>query len=87
MSKEIKVIIENEHDLYERVQEYKQMFPETYTTPEQIREGLKRRVNEPKGLIFGISVSSEWKEKCYGIEVEQVTPETTTFRYLGIWKV
>ncbi len=87
MSKEINVVIENEHDLNERIQEYKKMFPETYTTPERIRAELKERVNDPKGLVFGLCVSPDWREKCFGFEVEQVTPDTTTFRYLGIWKI
>lgn len=83
---EIHFYIDNCHDLLEDIEKYKKFFPQTYTTIDGIKDVLKQRVNDPVGFVFGIDVSTEWQGKCFGFEVDKVTPETTFFKYLGIWK-
>ena len=80
------IIIENYQDLLIRIEEYKRMFPNSYTTVEEIKKQLASDEFRPVGEVFGISVSSEWSDKCYGFEVDRQTPTTCFYRYLGIWK-
>ena len=82
------VVIHNVHDLIERIEEYKRMFPESHTSMDMIKSILSDPKYEyaPPGLIFGVSVSPEWEDKCYGFEVEKQTPTTVYFRFLGMWK-
>lgn len=80
------VQIDNIIDLAEAVKDYKGMFPDTYTTMEQIKALLAEKEYEPMGCVFGVSVSSEWPDKCYGFEIDKIKGEITYVRYLGIWK-
>lgn len=80
------IFIDNSHDLLERIDEYKQMFPDTYTDFEAIRSRLEKEELCSPGHVFGIEVSSEWPDKCYGFELDRQTPQHAFFRYVGIWK-
>ena len=80
------VFIDNIHDLLEDIERYKQMFPASHTSFEQINEQLEAKDGEPVGSTFGISVADDWEDKCYGFESDKVTPQNTIFRYVGIWK-
>lgn len=65
---------------------YKQQFPDTFVPYAKIKELLQERVNDPVGSIFGLSVATDWEDKCYGFEVDRVTPKATVFIYCGTWK-
>ena len=80
------IIINNVHDLMDRIEEYRRMFPKTYTTFEEIKNCLEKNAEGPCGGVFGIEVSSEWEDRCYGFEVDRVTPKCTYFQFLGMWK-
>lgn len=80
------IYIENYHDLMEHVQEYQRKFPKSYTCLEEIKANLEREEMSAPGHIFGISVATEWPDKCFGFELEKQTSTTAYFRYLGIWK-
>jgi len=79
-------VIERFHDLIEDMEAYKRQFPETAVPYARIKESLEERVNDPVGSTFGLSIATDWEDKCYGFEVDRVTPETTVFRYCGTWK-
>lgn len=78
--------IDNGIDLINDIKEYEVMFPNTYTTLEDIETNLRKKANNPVGAIFGIEVSSEWPDKCYGFEIDRIIGNTTFIRYMGIWK-
>ena len=80
------IFIDGIHDLLEDIEYYKKMFPNSYTCYEQIKEDLEDKDGTPVGYTFGVSVSEEWQERCYGFETDRVTPENTSFKYLGLWK-
>ncbi len=69
-----------------RVAEYKEKFPNSYTSMDEIEKTLRERQYDPVGQVFGISVSAEWLDRCFGFEVDKVTPDSVYFQYLGIWK-
>lgn len=74
------------HDLNHDIERYKEMFPESYTSYDAVKERLQTRMDDPVGAKFGIEVSSEWQDKCFGFEVDKQTPRATHFVYLGTWK-
>ena len=80
------IFIDNIHDLLEDIDEYKRMFPDTYTDFDTIRQRLSKEEFGPPGMTLGIEVSSEWQEKCYGFELDRQTPQNAFFQYVGIWK-
>lgn len=80
------ILIDNCIDLAEHIEEYKRLFPDSYTDMKIIEKRLKERENEPCGCVFGIEVSTEWQDKCFGFEIDKVTPTTVYFRYMGVWK-
>lgn len=80
------IFIDNILDLERDIQSYKEMFPETYRDYDFIKNVAERHYNDPVGFVFGVEVSSAWQDKCYGFEVEKVTPEHTYIRYIGVWK-
>lgn len=82
----MEVFVDRIMDLLEDVEKYKIQFPSSFTSIRDIEASLKERVNDPVGRMFGIRVSDEWEDKCYGFEVDKVTPTCTVFRYVGIWK-
>ncbi|MBQ7462444.1 MAG: hypothetical protein IJS63_09370 [Bacteroidaceae bacterium] len=80
------IFIDNIQDLLRDIERYKQMFPTSYTTYEQLKMLLEDKDGEPVGSTFGFSVAGEYEDKCYGFESDMVTPTNTIFRYMGIWK-
>ena len=82
----MKFFVDRMMDLLEDVEEYKRLFSSSFTSIHDIEERLRESVNDPVGSMFGIQVSNEWEDKCYGFEVDKVTPTYTVFRYVGIWK-
>lgn len=80
------IFIDNIHDLLEDIKEYKTMFPNTYTSYDEIRRRLEKEEFGPPGLTLGIEVSSEWPDKCYGFEIDKQGPQNVIFLYVGIWK-
>ena len=62
------------------------MFPDSFTTYDEIRKNLKGRENDPVGSIFGVSVAGENLDKCYGFEIDKEDAQNTYIRYIGIWK-
>ena len=79
------VIINGLKELLSDMEYYKKMFPETYTTIESIKETLS---TDPYESEVGIEVSPEWEDKCYGFEIEKITPSGDVIcEYLGIMKV
>lgn len=80
------LFVNNLNDLLEDIERYKQMFPGSYTTYDNIRKKLGERKDEPMGSTFGFSVADEWPDKCYGFEVDKVNATQTYFHYLGTWK-
>lgn len=80
------IFIDRIHDLLEDIDRYKRQFPETHLSYEDIKEALKKRENDPVGAVFGINVATDWEDKCYGFEVDRVTPDSTIFLYSGTWK-
>ena len=78
--------IDNGIDLINDIKEYEAMFPNTYTTLEDIEANLIDKANNPVSGVFGIEVSSEWPDKCYGFEIDRIIGKTTFIKYMGIWK-
>lgn len=86
MKQERNMFIVHCHDLNQDIERYKEMFPDSYTSYDSVKERLQTRMDDPVGAKFGIEVSSEWQDKCFGFEVDKQTPRTTHFVYLGTWK-
>lgn len=80
------VFIDNIVNLHEDIAYYKRMFPDSFTTYDEIRKNLKGRENDPVGSIFGVSVAGENLDKCYGFEIDKEDAQNTYIRYIGIWK-
>lgn len=80
------VFVNNSATLFEDIERFKQQFPGSYTSCDDIKKALDKRENDPVGSIFGYSVSSEWLDKCYGFEIDKVDVKNTYIRYIGIWK-
>lgn len=73
-------------DLIRDIEYYASIFPESYIDYDSIKKRLDGKEDEPVGKVFGIEVSSEWKDKCYGFEVDSVRNGNTFIQYLGVWK-
>ncbi len=80
---ERKCYIDNLSELLNHIEEYKKMFPSTYTSLDTIKSNLKSY--EVDG-ICGISVSLAYPDKCYGFKAVRITPEMVVWNYEGIWK-
>lgn len=80
------VFVNNSATLFEDIKRFKQQFPGSYTTWDELKKALDGRADDPVGSIFGYSVSSEWLDKCYGFEIDKVDPQNTHILYLGTWK-
>lgn len=66
------------------IEAYKKMFPNTYTTREDIEKRLESMDNIDG--YFGIEVSSEWEDKCYGFGCARLNGDTYVIEYEGVWK-
>lgn len=64
------MFIVHAYDLNEDIERYKELFPESYTSYDAVKEKLRTRMDDPVGAKFGIEVSSEWQDKCFGFEVD-----------------
>ena len=80
------IFIDRIHDLLEDIERYTIQIPETHLSYGDIKKALEKRENDPVGVVFGINVATDWKDKCYGFEVDRVTPDSTIFLYSGTWK-
>lgn len=80
------IFIENIQDLDRDMQSYKEKFPKTYRNYSFIKDVAKKHYNDPVGVVFGVEISSEYQDECYGFEIEKVTPKHTYLRYIGVWK-
>lgn len=84
---ELTVNIINEDDLKTSIEEYKSMFPKSYTNFEKLKSKLISMYdNDNESSVFGIEVSPEWEDKCYGFKYVTNTPELT-YEFIGIMKV
>lgn len=74
----------NTDRLTKDIEVYKKMFPNTYTTLEDI----EKRLESMDGIdgYFGIEVSSEWEDKCYGFECTRLKGDMYVIEYEGVWK-
>lgn len=73
-------------ELCEQIVEYAKMFPDTYTTYDSIENTLQRICDEGRvGGVFGIQVSPEWEDRCYGFE-PYTQGEQVFFKFLGMMK-
>lgn len=85
------VLIDNCENLLNDIEEYREMFPKSYTTCKGIINNLE---TPRKDLIydgfnpgvFGISVADEWLDKCYTFEFIRKTDDVVLYRYLGLTK-
>ena len=78
--------IKNYKNLKMNIAYYRAMFPETYTTLEEIVAALNKDYRETGGVSdFGISVSSEWEDKCYGFSFNGDNPYPS-YTFTGIVK-
>ena len=80
------VFVNNSATLFEDIERFKQMFPESYTGWDEIKKALDGRHDDPKGSVFGISVAEEWQDMCFGFEIDEVDLQNTHILYLGLWK-
>lgn len=80
------VFVNNSVTLFEDMERFKQQFPGSYTTWDELKKALDERENDPVGSTFGISVAWEYEDKCYGFEIDKVDPQNTHILYLGTWK-
>lgn len=78
--------IKNYRDFKTYLEYYKAKFPETYTTEGEIIKILNQdyRVTGGSGL-FGIQVSSEWEDRCYGFEFAGDNPYPK-YKFVGMTK-
>lgn len=70
------------------IEYYKSMFPATFLTLERIHENLWEdfKRNDGNTGLFGMSVSSEWPDKCYGFEFVGFAFGEIRYKYVGICK-
>lgn len=80
------VFVNNSATLFEDIKRFKQQFPGSYTTWDELKKALDGRADDPVGSTFGISVAGEYEDKCYGFEIDKVDPKNTYILYLGTWK-
>ena len=80
------IIVERFQDLLEDMETYKKMFPDTHVPYNRLKEMLEEHYNDPVGSIFGIQVATTWEDKCYGFEIDRVSPKATHILYAGVWK-
>lgn len=83
----LNIEIINIKKLEEDIAEYKKMFPETAISLDNIKESLWEdyKRNGDKTGLFGLSVSPEWEDKCYGFEFNPESHEPS-YVYVGICK-
>lgn len=80
----------NDYDkLIECIEEYKKMFPKTYIKIEEIKNALQRDFDTVgNGGIFGIEVSPEWEDRCYGFQFLTTDPNgETVYQFIGMTKI
>lgn len=78
-------LIENTDDIIRDIGVYEAMFPDSYTSYESIKQALDGLEDE-KNSVFGIQVSSEWPDRCYGFEIKKEILRVPIFRYIGLFK-
>lgn len=79
-------MILNLKELSECIEEYISMFPKTHTTIEDIVECLSNDYEKCGGSgLFGIQVSHEWENKCYGFEFRE-TNTLPVYEFVGMYK-
>ena len=86
--KAMKVKIIGIKALRERIAEYRAMFPKTYTKLGDIKQSLLTDYEKRGGTteLFGIQISPEWEDKCYGFQCVGNGKEFVLYKYFGIWK-
>lgn len=82
----MEIQINNVECLNADMEEYKRMFPHTYTTMGHITNILMGTTHS-QGWKFGIEVSNEWQNKCYAFELCSINDNMYCFNYLGVWKI
>lgn len=85
--KDLDISINEENYLFECLCEYQKMFPNSYTSKEQIINTLRKLIEEGvfEGEMFGIQVSEEWEDRCYGF-VYLGNSFAPTFQFIGMTK-
>lgn len=87
MGRELKIL--NIEQLCADIECYKNEFPDTYLSLEEIYKRIFKdyEVNDGATGIFGMSVSPEWEDKCYGFEfVGDCYGGYIIYKYVGIYK-
>lgn len=77
--------ITNYKEFKECLSYYKEKYPETYTTEEEIKRCLEKDYEEVGGSHLGIDVSDDNQDRCY--EFNFVTEDfDVTYEFLGMAK-
>ena len=82
----MKLKIINKGELIKDLETYKKMFPSSFKTLDNIEENLRLVAGGAGTGQFGLSVSSEWPDKCYLFECMLRYEEEAFFEYLGLSK-
>lgn len=88
MERKIRVL--NLPQLLKDMEEYRKMFPISYTDMDKVFNVLKQHmeVKHVDDWCFGIEVSSDWQDKCYVFEaVESAITANVWFKYNGVGKI
>lgn len=76
----------NKDELLKDLEAYKKMFPSSFKTLDSIEECLRSVAGSAGTGKFGLSVSTEWPDKCYLFECMLRSEEEAFFEYLGLSK-
>ena len=82
------VYIENSFQLWEDYTYYKNRFPNSYTTKDDLIKSIfastQELYEEWGGGSFGLSVSDECEKRCYEFEIVELNKDRVLVKYIGI---
>lgn len=85
------VYIENSFQLWEDYTYYKNKYPNSYTTKDDLIKSIFATTQEDEELVgvgwsFGISVSDEYENRCYEFEIVDFNEDRVLVKYVGLAK-
>ena len=82
----MKINIQNLQQLQENIAEYKAMFPQSFTSLDDVYRFLETDYrNGITRSLFGMSVSDEWPDKCYSFMFVS-DDDVVNYEYMGLYK-
>lgn len=83
------VYIENSFQLWEDYTYYKNEYPNSYTTKDDLIKSIFATTQEDEELVgvgwsFGLSISDERENRCYEFEIVELNEDRVLVKYVGI---